>query len=264
MKKSVTAVLLVISGLLALFSVVAVCIVLIVPLFDSEEDNPAIGISENSTITTSGQSFEDWVNGYTHQSSAPATKATGKTTTRTTEAEKTTTRSWFTAYTGRTTTVATTAAEATAKPTTTTTTVPKTTRTATQEERDSIYRSVYSEVMTFYTEYKAGQQERIAEIDAEIAELEAQRQGLYADYKKQIDDLYERFKHEFIPVATLEAQITNAYQNSVAPIVSKISELEAEKQGIKSGLGEIESQLDYIIQEEYLAALEEYQQKTLS
>ena len=270
MKKPVIIISLVIIGLLALFSVVAFCAVLVVDNYQ-QNDSDDISLSSTAGGVSKSTTANYWAQQMSKLESMQAEQA--KTSTTTTAKKTTTTqRSWFTAKTSRSTlpSRSTSATEQTTRATTTTTThkASKTTRLATAAEKEAIYRSVSAEVTELYEDYKAVRQERIAEIDAEIAPLQARASALYTQYMQDKRQLATRCEAMGMSTSSgyYKAQaeaLTNQYQTNLAPISEQIAELKDEKEIIQSALTESEGQLEAVIQAEYLAAVEEFQQSTL-
>ena len=260
--------LLIAAGALALIAVTAFCTVLII---GGGENPSAPPVSVPTSGTTTINANDYWGQRLSElQAGKSTTRATGATTTGenpTTSAKKQTTttteQSWFTAYTGSVTAPSWTTTT-TNRTTETKATAGKTTRTLTQAERDMVYSGVYDIVMDEYARYRAIQLEYIAELDGKIAEQEAQKQAIDAQYEKDIEALYERFEHEFFPIASAEASLRNTYQNNIASINRTISELKAEKRSAQSALTQSEKELDSVIQAKYYEAIEELQQSTLS
>ena len=207
------------------------------------------GISKTTNATT-GISFEEWteMNG-----STAAIQPTTKTGTPT-------------SHTGNVTISSGT--ETTAGQITTSLSAGKTTRTATQKELKLLYDMAYNKVMADYYQYQIEQRSYIAELEADIADLKEQASDLYTGYKQQELALKERYAAMGLlnsgahkaAVKNLEAQ----YKSNLAPISKEIDELEKELKQAKADYAVSEKQLDAIIQAEYLAAVEEFQQKTLS
>ncbi len=252
--------LLIVSGILGLLAFVATFTVLIVDMVEM----PTVDTTQSTstTQTTDAATDDYWGQRLSELLGQPATA--GATTTTTAKKTTTTTtkeRTWFTAYTGS---VTLPSKHTTSTRRETTATARKTTRTLTQSEKDMVYRNVSAIVIEWYNQYRAIQLEYIADIDAKIATQEAQKQAIEEQCEKDIEALYERFKHEFIPIATMEASLYNAYRNNIASIDRTISEFEDEKKKAQEEMAETESNLEAIIQAKYLETVEELQQSTLS
>lgn len=263
MKSNVFRYVAVITGSLA---VISVCAVLLVVLQPDDELPVDTGIS-TSKPEMDGQTFEDWSEEYLNlRASRLAEEEARKSTTARHTTTTTTKRTWQTVPATPVTvpSKSTTSSIKRTETTSATQRVSKTTRLATKEEKEEIYRSVSAESKEIYEGYKAEMLALIAEVDAEIIKLQAQKKDIDEQYEKDEDELYERLKHEFFPISIYLDQLTNEYRSKTIPIDNKISELKALKESIQSDLEEAENQLDGIIQEKYKAAVEEFQQKTLS
>lgn len=268
MKKSITVVLSVIACTLAVVGLSAVCLVLFVPDAPTQEDVGVHGgewndfpAVQSTTTTTTTKPFSGIISLFT----TTATSAVEKTTTEATTTTTTTKRSWFTDYTGRSTTTTTTEAMTTTTAATTTT-APKTTRTATQEEREILYNAAYYRCLTALSDYR--KELNIPGLKDEITDLNDQAGGLYAQLLIDQKKLREKYAANGllgsgsyqVALKTLEQQ----YKTDLAPISKQIDTLEEALADAEELYALAESRLEADVEAEYLAALEEFQQKTLS
>lgn len=195
--------------------------------------------------------------------STTAGKTTGRLLQDKTAGEITTTkRIWLTAYTGRRTTTQRETTKAT-KPTTTTT-VRKTTRTATGQEKQTIYDYVYYKNIAALAEYERN----ISRLETEISDLQKQASSLYSDYKQQELALKERY-------ASMGMLNSGAYKNAVdnlyrqyttnlATISEKLADLKEEREQAEENYKLLEQQTEEKIYTEFAEELEKFQQSTLS
>lgn len=231
-----------------------ICSLLVLSLSACGLKESEIDITPTTNAPT-GQSFEEWTEEYLR------TSQLAKKTNLSAAAQQTTTKAPE---------IQTTATQATTTTERVTlfTMVSKTTRTATQTELDMLYGMAYNKVMADYYKYQIEQRAYIAEIEAETAELKKQASDLYVDYKQKESALKERYASmNLLNSGAYKAAVKNLetqYKSNLAPISKEIDGLEEELTQAKADYAESEKQLDDIIQSEYLSAVEEFQQKTLS
>lgn len=238
----------------------------------------ACGNNDNANGTTrsaatSSKPFEDvTIESSTTQNSKHITTSTtaSRTTTTTEKANKPTTAT----TTKKATTVTIKSKKATAKSTTTSTVsttstmAQKTTRTATETELELLYSMAYNKVMAEYYKYQASQSAYINELKGEIADLQDQAGAFYVDYQLQLRSLKERYSAMGLlnsgAYVSAQQSLEYQYKGNVAPISKRVEELKKELQQAEKDYDESASQCEALIEEEFLAAVEEFQQKTLS
>lgn len=272
MKKTV-----VLSGVIAGVSVVIAVVSLLSVHFAFADDYPNKTTNGTSAYTTTHSKSMDgyWGSRLSQllaEQSKKSTKAqtTGKTSRVTTTANGVTSaRSKKTTLYVATTQKTTTTTSTTKKTTAATTTVLKTTRTATQEELKTLYDMAYYKVMSLYYQYQIDQRAYIADLETNIDNLRDRASDLYVQYMQDKKQLPLKFEAMGLSTnsgaykAALE-KLELQYKADLAPIEERIDELEVVLEQAKEDYALSANEAEELIRAEYLAAVEDFQQKTLS